>query len=100
MHLASNSDEGAPPLRERSLNCERAILRGMFSRCTEGILTTFLREREAREEQIPQLLTEILDEAVKQFPGWVKQVALICHMTLHYHNDVHGFLTRLVVRHI
>jgi RNA polymerase sigma factor (sigma-70 family) len=96
MHLANNSNDGGRPLRDRSLNCKQAILRSMFSRCTEGLLTAFLRERETNEDQIPHLLTEILDEAVKQFPSWVKQVALICHLTLHYRNDVHGFLNGLV----
>jgi RNA polymerase sigma factor (sigma-70 family) len=96
MQMANNSNDGAPPLRDRSLICEQAILRRMFSHCTEGMLMAFLREREAREEQIPQLLTEILDETVKQFPCWVKQVALICHLTLHYRDDVYGFLIGLV----
>jgi len=96
MLSANNSNECSPTSRNCSSISEQSTLRGVFSRCAQGMLTTILRERETSEDRLPQLLSDILEEAVKQFPRWITQVAIISHLSSQYRNDVHSYLARIV----
>src|SRR5580698_7621417 len=91
MQLRNNSYVTDCLPQSRLSTRERAFLRRMFARHADGRLTAFFREHCITEEQEPQLLTETLSEAVKQFPWWITQVAFICHLTSHYRRDVHGY---------
>lgn len=74
----------------------RADLREIFRRHAEATLASLFQERAVPPDHHTQLLSLALDEAVKQFPKWITQVALICHVSAQYRNDVYSYLASMV----
>jgi RNA polymerase sigma factor (sigma-70 family) len=94
MHSADNSID--PVKAGHDSSRQQSILRGVFRLSAEGMLTALLRERETKEDRIPHLLSEIVDEAAKQFPRWIGQVAIISQISTQYREEVHSYLARIV----
>jgi RNA polymerase sigma factor (sigma-70 family) len=95
MHLADKSKGGEGPCQHDPSNSDGGLLK-TFEHLAGQQLAAFLRERGREDAQIPHLVMEILSQAVKQFPGWITQVALICHLTAKYRGDVHRYLARII----
>ena len=94
MHPVDNSIN--PVKAAHDCSHHQSILRGAFRSCADGMLTALLRERETSEDRIPQLLSGIVDEAAKQFPLWIGQLAVISQISTQYRDEVYSFLARIV----
>jgi Sigma-70 region 2 len=95
MHQADKSNGGECRWQQYSVNSEGGLLR-TFDQIAGKQLAAFLLERGTKDAQVPELVREILSQAVKQFPGWIIQVAIICHLTAKYRGDVYRYLAKVV----